>query len=457
MSETIGSIRHYPARASFIGYLLVIALGTGVLSLGISRAKDRAPVSLLDAAFTSTSATCVTGLTVRSTGNDFSPIGQLAILLLIQTGGIGILTITTFVTFGSGMRTGLRERAVVAETLGTKGGNLYSVLRSVVRMTLFFEGTGFVILAIRNLFEFPVGQALWQALFHSVSAYCNAGFGLFDDSMTRYQGDWVVNLTITTLVVMGGLGVPVLLDLQRVAKSPWNEWWRRLHLHSKFMLIGTAALLTLGTVSFLILEWDASLQSLPVHNRVLTAFFHSVSARTAGFNTINIGGLTNATLYILVLLMMIGAGPCSTAGGFKVSTLAAVLVRAWSAVRGYKRVNVFGRTISAEAIDRAIVTALMFAVVATVGLTTLLVLEQAEQPHPESQGLFMDALFEVTSALGTVGLSTGMTPHLTSAGRIVIIVLMFVGRLGPIGVAMAISRAERQQPVEFPQEDPLVG
>ena len=305
-------------RASFIAYFLVIFVGAVALRLPISRASHEEPITALDAAFTATSATCVTGLAVRSTGGDYSWFGQLIILLLIQIGGLGILTITTFVAFyGGGGRAGLRERAVVAETLGIQEGNLVSILRRVVTMTLLFEGIGFAILAIRNLFDMPVGPALWHALFHSISAYCNAGFGLLDDSLTRYQGDVVVNLTICSLVIIGGIGVPVLLDLRRSRKYPWKERWRRLALHSKIMLLGSSILLLAGFVSILALEWDGVMKNMSAKDCVLTAMFQSVATRTAGFNTVKVASLTNATLYVMVLLMIVGAGPCSTAGGIQ--------------------------------------------------------------------------------------------------------------------------------------------
>lgn len=456
MVEVIGSVRQYPARASFLTYLTVIALGTVALCLPICGA-DGAHITVMDGLFTATSATCVTGLTVRSTGNDFSFVGQLVILLMIQIGGMGILTITTFVAFNVGARAGLRERAIVAETLGAQGGDLLSILRSVALMTLFFEGVGFLLLAARNLFEMPVGLALWHALFHSISAYCNAGFGLWDDSLTRYRGDLIVNFTICSLVIIGGLGVPVLIDIRRTASGPLSERWRKLHLHSKFMLLGSFVLLASGTISILVLEWDGVFANYSLKDSLLAAFFQSVVTRTAGFNTIEINALSNATLYIMTLLMIVGAGPCSTAGGFKVSTLFVIAARGWSSLRGYLRVNVFGRTLSEEIVNRAIATAMMFAVVSVCGLTTLLMLEQSGMSHSQLGGPFLDAVFEIVSALGTVGLSTGLTTKLTAAGRWIIILLMFIGRLGPVGVGIAVSRAQRSSAVELPQEDPLVG
>ncbi|MCA9215619.1 MAG: TrkH family potassium uptake protein [Planctomycetales bacterium] len=457
-SHAVGSIVKHPARASLFWYLGAIIIGSVLLSFPFCQSLEKPPISPLDAAFTATSATCVTGLAVRSTGNDFSLAGQVVILILIQLGGIGIMTVTTFITFSLGGRESLRHRAVLADSLGAGSEpNLRSVVGKVFRYTLLFEGAGFVILAARFLFDHSFGAAIWQALFHSVSAFCNAGFSLNDDSLVSYQGDVVVNATVSILIICGGIGFPVMVDIVRNREHKWPEFWERLTLHSKLMLSGTALLLALGTLAFLILEWDGALAEMSVTGKCVAAFFQSFSCRTAGFNTIEIGVLTNASLFIMILLMMIGAGPCSTGGGFKVSTLIVLVLRGWATFRGRARVVMARRSIPGETIDRAIATAMLFAVVAIAALAALLILEQSEKPHAQSQGLFLDAMFEVFSALGTVGLTTGVTPYLTDGGRLVIIALMLMGRLGPITVFAALARTERTVPVEYALEAPLIG
>ncbi len=273
----------------------------------------------------------------------------------------------------------------------------------------------------------------------------------------RYQNDVVVNLTICGLIVVGGLGFPVVLDLLRCRHLPRGERWIHLALHSKIMLIGTALLILSGTLGFLVLEWDGVLDELPYWQRPLVAVFHSVTCRTAGFNTIDVTSLTNATLFMSILLMAIGAGPCSTGGGFKVSTVMVLVFQALSTFRGHRRLNLFRRTIPQALIDRATATAMLFTVVAAVALTTLLILEQSGAPHTDTSDLFLDALFEVVSALGTVGLSTGVTGQLTAAGKLVIMLLMFLGRLGPISVFLALSLSERNGNVIYPDEEPLIG
>jgi len=458
MPQLTGRLLTYPARVSFFWYLGLITAGALLLLHPLCHGSAQSPISTLDAVFTSTSATCVTGLAVRSTEHDFSFVGQVVILLLIQLGGIGIMTVTTYVVFHLGGRANLRHRAVLSNTLGADArSDLNWILQSVILTTLLFEAGGFVVLAIRNLYDHAPLAAIWHALFHSVSAFCNAGFALHDDSLTRYQGDPVVNTTIGILIVAGGIGFPVILDIKRNSQAGWQMRWSGLNLHSKLMLVGTAMLLALGSASFLMLEWDGVLKGMPLWKRPIVALFHSVSCRTAGFNTVEMSSLTNAMLFISILLMAIGAGPCSTAGGFKVSTVAVLVLRAWATFRGRTRVNIARRTLPPEVVDRATATAMLFFVIAIVALAILLVIEQSGTAHPASQGLFLDATFEVISALGTVGLSTGMTPHLSTAGRVIVIALMFIGRLGPISVFIALSRSGSQKPIEFPAEEPLIG
>lgn len=458
MTEVTGSVVKYPARASFLWYLLLIVVGALLLWHPVSHAPGRVPLSLLDAVFTSTSAVCVTGLTVRSTGNDLSFFGQAVVMGLIQLGGIGIMTVTTYLTFGAGRGSGLRDRAVASETLGAgERSDLRRLMRNVILLTLFFEGIGALILWIRNLWDYPPHVALWHAMFHSVAAFCNAGFGLLDDNLIPYQRDPLVNLTIGGLIVIGGLGFPVLLDIRRHWRGPWGGRWNRLQLHSKLMLIGTILLLVGGTGAILLLEWEATLRGMPLWQKLLVAGFQSTVPRTAGFNTVPIGDLTDATLFVIIVLMFIGAGPCSTGGGFKVSTLMALFHRSLSTFRGQQRVHLFRRHLPDDVVQRAMTVALLFSFVATLAVIALLVVERTDEPHSRSDDIFLDATFEVASALGTVGLTTGLTTQLSDFSRVIVIVLMFIGRLGPIAVVVALSATVRPQYVAFPEERPLIG
>jgi trk system potassium uptake protein TrkH len=458
MPQVIGSVAKYPARISFTVYAVFIALGTLVLWLPVCGASGRDPITLLDALFTATSATCVTGLSVRSTGQDFSLFGQAAILVMIQVGGIGIMTITTYFTFALGGRGSLRERHLIAETLGSGGReDLVWVLRNVLLATLLFESAGALLLFLRNVQDMSAGPAAWHAVFHAVSAFCNAGFGLFDDSLVRYRGDLLVNFTICTLIMCGGIGFPVLLDLQRNLRSPGGIRFHRLKLHSKVMLIGTALLVVFGSVSFLLIEWDDALKNEPLTTKLLMSLFQSVTTRTAGFNSVNMETVTGATLFIMILLMLVGAGPCSTGGGFKVSTASVLLMRAWATFQGFTRVQFFRRTVPGETVDRATASMILYLVTATVGLFLLLMFEQSAGAHLGAKTSFLAQAFEVVSALGTVGLSTGITAQLSAAAQLILVALMFLGRLGPFTVGVAISQSERPQPVEYPADEPLIG
>lgn len=469
MPQFAGSINRYPGRASLSWYGGLIVVGFALLYfLPASAADPSRPISVLDALFTSTSASCVTGLVVRSTVDDFSLVGQAVILGLIQLGGIGIMTVTTFIVVQFDKRGSLRQRKAIADTLGADShGDLRRILASVMVMTLLCEAVGFVLLAGYNLVNFQrfaslgvwttPGEAIWHALFHSVSAFCNAGFALHDASLTPFADSYLVNGVITALIIIGGLGFPVVLDLWRSRKRPASDRWSGLQLHSKIMLIGSAVLLLAGFVSFLVLEKNGVLAGAPIGERLVKAALHSASCRTAGFNTVEIGDLSNATLFVTVLLMMIGAGPCSAGGGFKVTTAAIIALRAWATFQGYTRVNLFRRTLPTASVERAVATAMLFVALAGIALTTLLVIEQEEFGLRTEQGLFLDLLFEVISALGTVGLSTGMTTQLSDASRLVVVLLMLLGRLGPITTFIALSHSERAEPVEYPNDEPLVG
>lgn len=458
MAKAVGSLTKYPARFSVLSYLMLIGIGALLLTLPVAVGPGKARLTIIDSLFTATSALCVTGLTVRSTANDLSGFGQMVVLVLIQIGGIGIVTITTFLTFQLNYSGGLRGRAMASEAVGApRHTDLRSTLRGVLGFTLLVESIGFVILAVRGFFEMGFLQSLWHAMFHSVSAYCNAGFALHDDSLTRYQGDLVINFVIILLIVTGGIGFPVMLDIRRNWHRPYKQVWGRLHLHSRMMLIGTALLITIGTFFFLIVEGHGVLAGLSWPRRILVSLFGSVTARTAGFNTVDMASLTNATLFMTMLLMIIGAGPCSTGGGMKVTTFMVLVLSGWATFRGRKKISIMKRTIAPTMVQRAITTVLLFGTVLIIAITALLVLEQSSVPHQQAKGVFMETVFEAISALGTVGLSTGITSQFGSASRFVLIVLMFIGRLGPISIAIAISHREHPLHYEFPEAEPLIG
>jgi trk system potassium uptake protein TrkH len=456
MAQFTGSLVSYPARVSFAAYVLTILVGGFVLTLPAARHPDRPPVSLVDGVFTATSACCVTGLTVRSTLNDFSFIGQLVILFLIQLGGLGIMTITTLLSFHIGGQATLRQRAVVADTLGIKSGrDLRWVTFGVLCTVLVTELLGFALLCWASWGTASAGRVIWSSLFHSVSAFCNAGFAMHDQNLMPDAGSVPINLVICGLIIVGGLGFPVIFDVfSRLRRR--EAFWQRLHTQSKMMLIGTACLLAFGAVSFWALEWEEAIAREPLLTKLLMGFFHSTTCRTAGFNTVDYGGLSSATLFLAIILMAIGAGPCSTGGGFKVSTLMTLVVSSWSNFRGWRHANFFKRTIPETAVERATATTLLFVAVAIAGLVGLLVVETRGGLSSRPRW-FLEAFFECISALGTVGLSTGITAALSDPGKLVLVALMLLGRLGPITAAVALARERRPYQPQYPEEEPLIG
>lgn len=459
MVRVSGSLTQYPARAAVVWYAGLITVGALVLRLPQAVVPDARPLSTIDAVFTATSASCVTGLSVRSTGHELSRFGQATVLVLIQVGGIGIITITTFIVLRFGGQQNLRQRVLLTQTLGSAERDLRLMIWKILRMVFVCEGIGFALLAWPALeLSGPArSEGLWRAFFHSISAFCNAGFALDDASLAPYRGDVVVNGTIIALIVLGGIGFPVIRDVGEALRSGRLHRFESLSMHSKMMLIGTACLLLGGASLFLLLEWNNVLAEMPLGEKLLVAMFQSTTTRTAGFETVPMAQLTNATLFCLMLLMLVGGGPGSTAGGFKVSTLMVLICHAWSKLTGGERVNFFRRSVAPGTLDAAMATSLLFTTVAAVALVCFLVIEQADAPHRVEANAFLDAAFEVCSALGTVGLSTGITPGLSAAAKSVLIVLMFLGRLGPISAFVALARSDRRKRVEFAKEDVLIG
>lgn len=458
MPKMARSLERYPARVTTLAFLTLVLTGGGILRLPACSASEQNPISWLDAMFTSTSAVCVTGLSVRSTIDDFSFLGQIVILALIQLGGIGIMTFTSFIMLTLGASAGLRQQALMADTLGGRGvTDVRKLLRRVFVVSLTIELIGAALLWVRFSFDMSWPKAAWYALFHSVSAFCNAGFGLWNDSLVSYRGDWLVNIVICGLVIFGGLGFPVLLELLNSFRKPKWSPWHDLSLHSKLVLIGTFFLIVWGYTTLTILEWDNALKDATVSERILVPFFHSVICRTAGFNSIDLNDLTNASLFVSIILMAIGGAPCSTAGGVKTTTISMLVLNAIRRFQGFRNVSCFRKTIPQTTIERAAAATIVFFSVAVFGCLILMLIEQSGRSHREQQDSFLDILFEVVSALGTVGLSTGITATLSPAGKIVIMLLMFLGRLGPVSVMVAMSRTRRPPKVEYAHEEPLFG
>jgi trk system potassium uptake protein TrkH len=448
------SIFRSPARTAIVAFALLIFSGTILLMLPIS--SKGAPVGFVDALFTSTSAVCVTGLTVVDTGSTYSLFGQFIIMILIQCGGLGIMTMSTLFIMLAGRRPGLAGQIVVQDAFThSRDRNILSILKDVFLFTGAIEGVGIVILFFIFIRENSVPRALFLSVFHSISAFCNAGFSVFSDSFVKYRENWALNLVICFLIISGGIGFLVLSELKRkfIVK---HRALSRLSLHSKIVLSTTLILIVSGMIFILGMEWHNTLAPLSISGRFQAAFFQSVTARTAGFNTLPIGNMANETLFLLILLMFIGASPGSCGGGIKTTSLATLAVLGLSRFQGSDRPRLFNRTISAASVEKAVSVVILSAIVICLGIMLLLITEIGNVPHSQSRGQFLELYFEVVSAFGTVGLSTGITGSLAKMGKVVLSMVMFVGRLGPLVVGVAVSR-DTSARYYFAEESIMVG
>lgn len=432
------SIVQSPARIAITGFALLISMGTILLML--PAASTGKHIGFVNALFTSTSAVCVTGLAVVDTGSGLSLFGQSILLILIQVGGLGIMTMSTLFLMLAGKRPGLTGQIVVQDTFThTRERNISSILKDVILFTCVIEGLGIILMFFCFLPGNDIKRALFLSIFHSISAFCNSGFSVFSDSFVGYRGYWALNLVLCFLIISGGIGFLVLSEL-KLKFSFKRRSLSRLSLHSKIVLSTTVILLVSGTFLITAMEWHNTLAPLSVPGRFLSAFFQSVTARTAGFNTLSIGNMTNETLFFIILLMFIGASPGSCGGGIKTTSLATLVVLGTSRFRGHERPQLFNRTISYVSVGRATSVIMLSMIVVCIGIMLLLMTEIGEVAHPQSRGKFLELLFEAVSAFGTVGLSTGITTGLSVMGKIILSGIMFVGRLGPLVVGMAVSR-----------------
>ncbi|MEJ2363892.1 MAG: TrkH family potassium uptake protein [Deltaproteobacteria bacterium] len=432
---------------------------TGTLLLILPAAANGPRLSFVDGLFTATSATCVTGLIVVDTGSKLSLFGQWVVLALIQCGGLGIMTFSTVLILVMTGRFSFMQRSVIQDSF-THGPDtaLPSLVRHVVLFTLLLEAVGAAMLFLRFSKIYHPGRALYFAVFHAISAFCNAGFSLYRQSLMDFSGDPLVSLTVAFLIIFGGIGFLVLLELKRLFLSRGrNRRGRRLSVHSKLVLTLTVILLAGGTVGFLISEWNGSMGGLTGPSKFLAAFFQSVTARTAGFNTLDFGKMANVTLLFTILLMFVGAGSGSTAGGIKVNTLGVLFALSRSRLRGEEGTSIFRRSLSPETVGRAISVLVLAVVLIYAATMALTVSELGTTLHQESRGLFLELLFEVVSAFGTVGLSVGITPQLSSVGKLIIILVMYLGRLGPLSIAVALTGKETRSRFKYAEENVMIG
>ena len=443
-----------PGQILTIGFLAVVLLGALLLTLPAAT-KDRDSLGFVDALFTATSSVCVTGLTVVNTGATFSLFGQVVIIVLIQIGGLGFMTMASLVFLAIGKRISLRERLVIQESFNADTlQGLVRLVRNAILVTLAVEGAGFLIFAIRFIPEFGLARGLFFAVFLAISAFCNAGFDPFGyaNSIEEYVADPVVNLTIMLLITLGGMGFSVVLDVVR------NRRFRALTLHSRVVLIMSGILFVSGALLIGLVEWANPLTlgrpELNPAERVMAASFQSVTLRTAGFDTIGQGNLTPAGQMISIIYMFIGASPASTGGGIKTTTFFIVLLSVGAMVRRKQDYNIFNRRLNEQLVRRALA---IFTIALGLVMVDVVVISAAEAAAGNAETL-ADVLFETVSAFATVGLTRGITPNMSLVSKLLISVTMFLGRVGPLTVSMALSGGPgKADVIRYPEDRMMVG
>lgn len=438
-----------PTQILVMGFASVILIGTILLNLPIA-SQDGRSIGFINALFTATSAVCVTGLVVVDTGTYWTTFGKTVILILIQVGALGFMTMATMFFILLGKRISLRERLVMQEALNQNSlAGIVRFTKYIILGTFIIEGLGAFFLSFRFIPEYGLSKGIAYSIFHAISAFGNAGFDLIGEGrgLTPYVEDPIVNFTIWFLVIIGGIGFSVIVDIINQKRL------RRLSLHTKMVLLITGTLLITGFLLFLILEWSnpKTLGELSIGGKFLAGFFQSMTTRTAGFNTIDLSQMTIASQFLTIVLMYIGGSPASTAGGIKTATLGVIVFTVISVIRGREDTELFNRRISRDIVNRAIT-------VAIIGITLIIVVAMVLS-ITETGFTFMEILFETTSAFGTVGLSLGITSELTVFGRIVIIFMMFAGRVGPLTIAFALATRQRKHKgmIKYPEGKILVG
>jgi len=439
-----------PARIFILSFAGVILAGAILLWLPFASAKG---IRFVDALFMSASAVCVTGLATVDVGTDLTTAGQVVLICLFQVGGLGIITFSAFLFGMMGRSISFKGREIVQSTfLHTPRRDFFIILKSVIVSTVIIETAGVLLLFIRFVQEFPAQTALYYAVFHSISAFNNCGFSLFPDSFIRYQGDVLLNLTVMMLIILGGIGFVVHHEV--IARL--RDRKARLSLHSRVVLATTAGLIVAGAALFWLFEDDYILKGLSPRTQVLVSLFQSVTPRTAGFNTVDIGQLTNATVLMLLVLMFIGGSPGSTAGGIKTTSFALLLLMMWNRWRGSEEVTVARRTVPKEIIGRTLSITLASMLSVFFVVAAVMAAGHVEEGPMERQR-FVEYIFETVSAFGTVGLSMGITPKLGDVQKLMIAFMMFAGRVGPLTLAFSLSFREGRKTVVYAEETVMVG
>ncbi|MDB1941335.1 TrkH family potassium uptake protein [Clostridium tertium] len=428
-----------------LGFLIVIIIGAIILSLPIS-SRTGEPTNFLDAIFTSTSAVCVTGLITLDTSTHWSVFGQTVIITLIEIGGLGFMSFGVLISLILGKKITLRERLVMQEAMNTYSiQGLVKMVKYVLIFTMSVQFFGALLLSTQFVPEYGIGRGIFYSIFHSISAFCNAGFDLFGTSLVGYSSNSVVILVISALIIIGGLGFTVLLEIYEF------KGMKKLSLHSKLVLITTAILVFGGAILMLIFEYNNvdTIANMNIKDKLLNSFFASVTPRTAGFNSISTSGMTLASKFLTIILMFIGGSPGSTAGGLKTVTFGILVLTVICVIKGREDTEVFGRRFTKEIVYKSFT--LLFIGVSLVIFSTMIL------SYTEVGVSFIDLLYETTSAFGTVGITLGLTPNLSSIGKVLIMLMMYFGRVGPLTVMLALTRKRKKSGYKYPEGKILIG
>lgn len=435
-------IRLSPPQLLVVTFLFFIIVGMGLLKLPFATTEN---ITWLDALFTTTSAMTVTGLAVVDTGGAFTLFGEVVVMSLIQIGGLGIMSFAVLIFMMLGRKIGFKERLLLQQALNqTSVGGVIKLVKYLFFFSFLVEGLAVIILATEWVPEFGWRHGLYVSVFHSISAFNNAGFSLWSDSLMGYAGSPVVNLTISFLFIVGGIGFTVLVDLWK------SKTIRRLSLHTKIMLLGTFIINVIAFMMIFVLEYNNpnTLAQLPLPDKLFASYFQAVTPRTAGFNSLDYGSMERSTLLLTILLMFIGAGSASTGGGIKLTTFVVISLSVFAFLKDKKEIRIFRRTIGQMHIFKALAISMISVLLI---FTALFFLDMTEKDTS-----FLALVFEVVSAFGTVGLSMGITASLSAVGKWIIIVVMFTGKLGPLTLAFSLSRPDKEK-IRYPKEDILTG
>ncbi len=456
----IGSLKLRPAQSFVIGFLLLILTGALLLTLPVSVSRDhQGEISFINSLFTSTSAVCVTGLTVVDTGTYFSIFGQIIILILIQFGGLGIMTFGSFIAILLGNKIPLYSKAATLDIYDQSSFNtLKSLIKTIILGTFLIELIGIVIIFFSmrdDMFSGGLYERLYFSIFHSISAFCNAGFSIKSDNLISFNSNWGVNFAIINLIIVGGIGFPVILNLRNYFKYFVKSKIRKIRtanvvvrLQTKVVILVTIVLIVSGALLFMLFEWENIMAGDSIPTKILESIFQSVTTRTAGFNTIDMTKLQDVTYLMMIILMFIGASSGSTGGGIKTTTFFILLKTAISVIRDSKEIIAFRKKVSSNAIFRAVAILSSYLFVVLLATMVLLFTEKFNM---------LQIIFEVVSAIATVGLSTGITFDLSNIGKIVITIVMFTGRIGVLTFLYVFVRPQKERAIDYPEETLSVG